>query len=73
MGMSPAQFLPWVTVVVGVSVIALILVLRHEKNGLARLLWLALLIGIPILAPFAALLYYMLWQPRQSKEEQQPK
>ena len=67
--MSQVVFLPWVAAVVGFSVIALILVLRREKNGLARVLWLLLLIGVPILAPFAALIYYLLWQPTQSKEQ----
>lgn len=71
LGMSPAGFLPWVTAVVGFSVIALIVVLRREDHGLARVLWLLLLICVPILAPFAALLYYMLWLPMQSKKKRQ--
>ena len=73
LGMSPAEFLPWVVVVVGFSVIALILVLRRENNGLARVLWLLLIVCVPILAPFAALLFYMLWKPAQSKEKRQAK
>ncbi len=72
LGMSPAEFLPWVTVVAGFSLIAFILVLRRENNGLARVFWL-LLVCLPILSPFAALLYYMLWLPGQSKEKQKAK
>lgn len=71
LGMSPAEFLPWVGAVIGFSLIALILVLRREKNGLARVLWLLLLICVPILAPCAALLYYLLWLPMQSKKKRQ--
>jgi len=70
LGMTPNEFLPWVTVVAGFSVLAFVVVLRRENSGLARVLWLPLLVCLPILAPAAALLYYMLWQPRRSKAKQ---
>ena len=71
LGMSTAVFLPWAIAVAGLSVIALIVVLRRESYGLARVLWLPLLICVPILAPAAALFYYLLWQPGRSKEKRQ--
>ena len=71
LGMSPAEFLPWVTVVAGFSVLAFVVVPRRENSGLARVLWLPLLVCLPILAPAAALFYYMLWQPRRSNANQQ--
>ncbi len=67
LGMSQAEFLPWVAVVLGLTVVALIVVLRRGENDRVRVLWLLLVICVPILAPLAALLYYALWLPSRAK------
>lgn len=69
LGVPPAVMVPWVIAVVGISIIALILVARREKSGLARVLWFLLIVGMPILAPLSAFIYYLLWQPMQSKRK----
>ena len=63
LGPPPLQAAIWAIAIISLSLLAFALVLRREKEKVARIICLLLLVAFPILAPLAVFLYYLLLQP----------